>query len=106
MSIPTGEWRITNGQDPITGEWFKGTRVYPFYSCGHCSVPIAFHPFRTRERVHCFSCDRYLCEKNPGCMKGCTPIHKLAADQWQADEKWTQHLPEIMGITPTNDVIL
>lgn len=105
MSIPVGEYIIINGIDPFDGKPFTGKRTYPFYSCGHCSTPIAFHPYRTRPRVHCFSCDRYLCEKNHGCMKGCTPIHALARDQWMADDKWLEHLPEIMGTAPVNNAI-
>lgn len=100
MSIPIGEFIITNGQDPLTGEWFTGTRRVPFYSCGHCSRPIAFRSDRVRPREMCRACDRYLCEKTAACMKGCTPIHALARDQWQADAKWLTHLPEIMGIAP------
>jgi hypothetical protein len=100
MAIPYGEYIITNGQDPLTGEWFTGTRRYPFYSCGHCSRPIAFRSDRVRPREKCLSCDRFLCEKSTACMKGCTPIHALARDKWEAADKWTEHLPEIMGISP------
>lgn len=105
MSVPVGETIITNGFDPIKGEWFSGTRRFPFYSCGHCSQSIHFRSDRARPREMCRSCDRYLCEKNPGCMKGCTPIHALARDRWQADAKWTLYLPEIMGTSPDNVVI-
>lgn len=105
MSIPVSELRVTNGWDPVNQEWFHGVRTFYSYSCGHCSQQIAMRSDRVRPREHCLSCDRYLCEKNAGCMKGCTPIYDLARDRWQASDKWTLYLPEIMGIEPDNVVI-
>lgn len=30
--------------------------------CAHCSVVVIVNPLRTRERAHCFQCNRYICD--------------------------------------------
>ena len=30
--------------------------------CRHCNATVVVNPLRTRERVHCFKCNRYICD--------------------------------------------
>ncbi len=84
--------------------WDEGgqalTRNVPCYTCGHCSNIIALRGDRLRERKHCLSCSRLICEKSEICNTHCTPLHRLADDGFEAAGKWGLYVPAIMqGVT-------
>lgn len=87
---------IMQGCD-IDGNLAPGTHRYPTYTCGHCSNVVVMRADRKRERVTCKSCGKMLCEQNELCLKGCTPIHELARDQFEAKEKWTKLVAPLMA---------
>lgn len=77
------------------GDKFK--RV-PAYSCGHCSATVILNPDRTRDRLTCKKCGRWLCEQNELCRTDCTPIYDLAKDHsWMDGSSWSRLVPAIMG---------
>jgi len=80
------------------GQPIPGTKRYPAYSCGHCSATVIMRPDRTRDRIACTKCGRWICEKNGLCRTDCTPLYSLVEDRaWNEDNKWTRLLPAIMG---------
>jgi hypothetical protein len=82
----------------MEGKPITGTRRYPAYSCGHCSSTVILRPDRTRQRLTCNKCGRWLCEKNELCRHDCTPLYSIVRDKaWSEDNKWTRLLPAIMG---------
>jgi len=34
----------------------------PVLGCPHCGGSVILNPLRTRERAHCYQCDRYICD--------------------------------------------
>lgn len=48
-------------------------------TCSHCHAQVVLRPNRTRERVWCWKCDKYVCDKCAVLMKvhGCKPLNKL-----------------------------
>ncbi len=68
-----------------------------FYNCAHCSNTILLNQGRTRERIRCSSCSGVICEKKPICRQGCTPLNELFNDGFEAGEKWTKLVPDIMS---------
>lgn len=59
------------------------TTVIPTYTCGHCSDVVLMRTERTRPRVRCLKCMKYICERRPLCTQECTPIHALARDHFE-----------------------
>ena len=46
-------------------------------SCAHCGGVVVLNPERTRDRGHCYKCNKYLCD--PCAIHGdCRPIMALA----------------------------
>ncbi len=87
----------------IEGKPIPGTRTYPAYSCGHCSKTVVMRAERSRPRVTCKKCGRWLCESNELCQTDCTPIYDLARDHSTTDPKWGKYLPGIMAGATTLD---
>lgn len=77
------------------GHFFQ--RVIPFYSCGHCSKTIALDYRRTRERITCKGCSRWICEKSEICRKHCTPLYSLAKDHFENAGRHGALVPAIMS---------
>lgn len=51
--------------------------------CAHCPRQVILNPLRTRERGHCFKCDRYLCDPCATKQKlgiECRPLEKAFDD--------------------------
>lgn len=82
-------------------EIFDGGRmsVIPTYTCGHCSDVVLMRPERTRPRVRCPHCWRFICEMKPICRAGCTPLHELAKDHFEGSrsKEWGRFVPAIMA---------
>ena len=84
-----------------SGAPIRGTRSYPAYSCGHCSGTVLINAARTRPRLTCKKCGRWICENSELCQADCTPIYSIAQDHsWNEKTPWTKHLPAIAsGVT-------
>jgi hypothetical protein len=57
---------ITEEQAAQTGAVPVGKGMFfeaPTTRCNHCPRQIILNPLRTRERVWCSKCDRYLCDE-------------------------------------------
>ena len=67
------------------------------YTCGHCTSVVMMRPERTRPRLKCIPCGRWICETNELCQKDCTPVYSLAEDQFQNMGKWGKLVPAIMA---------
>jgi hypothetical protein len=88
----------------VEGRPTTGVKRYPAYSCGHCSATVIMRPDRTRDRLICNKCGRWLCEKNELCRHDCTPLYALVEDKaWNDENKWTRLLPSIMNGQTTVD---
>jgi DNA-directed RNA polymerase subunit RPC12/RpoP len=87
----------------LDGKPIMGSVRYPTYTCGHCSKVVVMRADRTRERVRCKTCGRLLCESNELCKMECTPIHELARDRFEADEKWTRLVQPLMAGVQTEE---
>lgn len=87
---------ITYGCD-LQGNPSPGEHRYPNYTCGHCSRVIYLRPDRTRDRVKCPSCGKYICEKNELCRSGCTPLRDIAKDHVRLDDERYPMLPAILA---------
>lgn len=55
------------------------------------------NPRRTRPRLTCKKCSRWLCEQNELCQVDCTPIYNIAQDYLDGPNKWTRLVPAIMA---------
>jgi hypothetical protein len=76
------------------------TKDYAAYGCGHCSDTVVMHPKRSRPRLTCRKCSKWLCETKQLCQLDCTPIYEIAADHQEAATKWTKYIPALMaGLT-------
>lgn len=93
------------GFNPYTNEPAPGKKFdVPVFSCGHCSATVVMRPDRTRPRVTCLACGRWICEKHELCMQDCTPLYSLADDKFEAKpSRWTKWLNAIMGGAQTVD---
>ena len=85
------------------GKPISGTRTYPAYSCGHCSKTVIMREERTRPRLTCKKCGRWLCESNELCLSDCTPIYDIARDHAWDDPRWGKLVPGIMAGATTLD---
>ena len=79
------------------------TKTLPVYGCGHCSDTVVMHPGRSRPRLTCTKCKRWLCESKQLCQADCTPIYELAADRLEADAKWSRFVPALMAGLKTEE---
>lgn len=84
-----GELHITSPEGKV--------EVKPTYCCGHCTGIVVMNPNRTRERVKCYSCQKFLCERNPICMDTCTPMHAMAKDHFEGAGKFGERVNAIMA---------
>lgn len=94
---------ITVSGSDLDGTPMEGTKVYPFYTCGHCSKSIIMREQRARERKRCMACYRVICEKSPICNSQCTPLPALAKDHFQNPGPWGRYVPAIMAGVETTD---
>lgn len=78
-------------------------RKYMTYTCGHCSAVVAMNAARTRARSRCIACDSLICETNELCHAQCTPLHALAKDHFEGEDKWTRLVPAIMRGASTKE---
>lgn len=79
-------------------------RTYPVYACGHCSAQVILNPERSRPRVRCMKCMRYLCEQSELCHADCTPLYGMVKDKMENVGRWAQHVPALMrGITTLDE---
>lgn len=90
----------------IQGKPLTGTKSYPAYSCGHCSRTVVMRDDRTRPRLVCQKCQRWICETSQLCQDDCTPIYDIAKDHSWDDPKWARLLPGIMAGATTIDEAL
>ncbi len=81
----------------LDGNAILGQAEYATFTCGHCSNIVVMRPDRVRPREMCFSCGKWICEKNELCALFCTPLTALADDGMEAPEKWKRLVPAIMG---------
>src|SRR5262245_28608223 len=44
-------------------------------SCYHCGGVVVLNPLRTRERGHCFKCNRYICDLCVEAMRAPDYVH-------------------------------
>ncbi len=89
------------------GNPINGTQRYPAYSCGHCSNTVVINPRRSRPRVTCKKCGRWICESSELCQVDCTPIYALAQDHaWNEENQWTRLVPAIMSGAQSMDEAL
>lgn len=97
-----GEY-ITYGCD-IHGQLSPGEHRYPCYTCGHCSRVICLRPERTRDRLKCDKCNRYICEKSQLCRMGCTPLRDIAKDRVALNDERYPYLNAILaGVTDKDE---
>lgn len=48
--------------------------------CPHCGAHVVLNPLRTRERGHCFSCNRYVCDVCTIAMREPDYVHHTAIE--------------------------
>jgi hypothetical protein len=91
-------WEQTEGGAPPV------KRSFPVYACGHCSAQVILNPKRSRPRLKCLKCNRFLCEQNELCHADCTPLYAMVADKMENVGRWAQHVPALMhGITTLDE---
>lgn len=90
-----GEY-ITYGCD-LQGNASPGEHRYPCYTCGHCSRVVLLRLDRTRDRLKCYTCNNYICEKNELCRSGCTPLRDIARDHIELGDERYRMLPAILA---------
>lgn len=88
----------------MDGNPIQGTRIYPTYTCGHCTSVVVMRENRERPRNLCLSCMKWICEKSELCNLQCTPLHALADDHFESSEKYGKLVPAIMsGVTTVKE---
>jgi hypothetical protein len=74
------------------------------YACGHCSNQVLMHDQRERPRLHCVSCDRWLCEQSELCHTQCTPLYTMARDGFEGMGSSGRLVPALMqGVTTLDE---
>lgn len=82
------------------------SQTFPTFTCGHCSNITVMHAFRERPRNLCFACQKWICEEKELCNLGCTPLSRLADDNFELSpktRKYGEFVPAIMAGASTLD---
>lgn len=87
----------------IDGNPAPGERVYPTYTCGHCSNVVVMRADRERPRNLCLSCMKWICEGKEICNAQCTPLKALADDGFDDTSSHSRLVRGIMAGAQTVD---
>lgn len=69
------------------------------YTCTHCCRVVVINPIRTRDRVWCAKCDRYICDDCGAAMAAsgvCRPFSKVVDEVQELASKGIE-IPPTFG---------